>query len=83
MQTIPPEQAYGPHREDLVITLPKNNVPGEFEPEAGQQVQLQLQDGHNLIAEVLETTDKDITLDANHPLAGKTLIFNIQLIELN
>jgi len=81
--TLEPDQAYGPRREELVVPLGRDQLPEDAEPEIGQQVQLHMADGGVLTAEIVETTEQSITIDANHPLAGKTLLFEIELVEVS
>ena len=79
---IPAEDAYGERREDLVLTLDRDNMSGDFEPEEGQRLQLQQQDGNTFSATVVDVGEERVTLDANHPLAGHDLIFDIRLVEI-
>lgn len=79
---IPPEKAYGPHQEDAVMEFPLEQLPDEMEPEVGMQLQLQGQNGQAFPARVVEVGDDTVTLDANHPLAGETLTFEIELVEV-
>ena len=79
---IPPEKAYGPHQEDAVMEFPLEQLPDEMEPEVGMQLQLQGQNGQAFPARVVEVGDDTVTLDANHPLAGETRTFEIELVEV-
>jgi FKBP-type peptidyl-prolyl cis-trans isomerase 2 len=79
---IPPEKAYGPRQEDAVMEFPREQLPPDMEPEEGMQLQLQSQDGNAFPAQVVEVGDETVTLDANHPLAGETLNFDIELVEV-
>jgi peptidylprolyl isomerase len=79
---IPPEKAYGMHQEDAVMEFPMDQFPDEMEPEVGMQLQLQGQDGQAFPARVVEIGDETVVLDANHPLAGETLTFEIELVEV-
>jgi peptidylprolyl isomerase len=81
--TIPVEQAYGPKSEDMILEINKSEVPADLNPHVGQQLALQQPDGHALPVTVTAVSEQTITLDANHPLAGKDLIFEIRLIEIN
>ncbi len=78
---IQPEDAYGPRHEQLVKEVPKTMVPPGQEVKIGMVLGLQSQDGHKLMAKVLEITDDKLKLDLNHPLAGKVLNFKIKLID--
>lgn len=77
---IAPEQAYGLVREDLIITLPKAQIPPDAEP--GAQLQGMGQDGQPFNVIVKEVNEENAIVDANHPLAGKTLKFEIEVIEV-
>jgi peptidylprolyl isomerase len=79
---IPPEQAYGEVRDDMKLTFDKESLPEDFVPEEGQHVQLRAQDGTPVPARVVNVADETVTVDANHPLAGKTLNFEIELVEI-
>lgn len=79
---IPSEQAYGEKREDMIISVPRENVPGDIEPEVGQQLAIQQQGGQQVPVTVTEVTEEKVVLDANHPLAGKDLVFEIELVEI-
>ncbi|HID19321.1 MAG TPA: peptidylprolyl isomerase [Methanophagales archaeon] len=79
---IPVEKAYGPHREDQVQVVDRKKLPADLKPEIGQQLEGRQPDGEIIVATVTDVTKSSVTLDANHPLAGKPLIFEIQLIEI-
>ena len=80
---IPSEQAYGEKREDMIISVPRENVPGDIQPEVGQQLAIQQQGGQQVPVTVTEVTEEKVVLDANHPLAGKDLVFEIELVEIS
>jgi len=80
--TIPMDQAYGPRNEELVINVPRNQVPPDINPEKGQRLQMQGPQDQPIVVVVTEVTDEYIMLDANPPLAGKDLIFDIELVEI-
>lgn len=79
--TIPPEDGYGERKDELVIDMPKENIPPDMELESGMQVQLVDQSGNPIPAVVDDILDDVIKMDVNHPLAGKTLIFDIEIVE--
>ena len=81
-QKIPMDQAYGPHREEMVLEISRQQIPSELEPEVGQQLQVQQENGQTIPVFVTEVTESNVTLDANHPLAGEDLTFDIQLVEI-
>lgn len=78
---IPADRAYGPRREEMVLTVGRDQFPDEIRPEVGQQLQMS-QDGQVAIVTVTGVSDREVTLDANHPLAGKDLTFDVQLVEI-
>lgn len=86
--TIPSEEAYGPHRQELVITIDRKDIPTDINPEVGQILQFQKKDGskgndlETIPFTVIATTTSHITLDANHPLSGKDLVFEVELLEI-
>ena len=81
--TIPAEEAYGLHRDDLVIVLEKKELPTDLEPKVNQQFKIMLTDGSTMDVIVTNVSETMITVDANHPLAGKDLTFEIELVGIN
>ena len=79
---IPVDKAYGPHRDDLVQVVDRKQLPTSVKPEIGQPLEGRQPDGEIVVATVTDVTESRVTLDANHPLAGKSLTFEIQLIEI-
>lgn len=79
---IPSDRAYGPHQPDMVIEVPKDQLPEGMEPGVGDQLQVSQPDGRAYVVTVTNVSDASITLDANHPLAGKDLTFDIELVEI-
>jgi peptidylprolyl isomerase len=79
---IPAGDAYGPHRAEMVITVERSMFPNDMEPQVDQQVQIRQSNGQSFVATITDVTDEDVTLDANHPLAGKDLTFDIELVEI-
>ncbi len=79
---IPHQRAYGPHREEMMLVAGRDKFPQDFQPEVGQQLQLRRDDGQMFLVRVAELSETSVTLDANHPLAGKDLIFDVQLVEV-
>ena len=80
--TIAPEEAYGERDENLLIEMPKKSVPEGMTPEVGMRLQLVNQQGQAVPVVVTEVFDDSLRLDANHPLAGKTLVFDIKVVEI-
>jgi FKBP-type peptidyl-prolyl cis-trans isomerase 2 len=81
--TVPPEHAFGRRREDLVFELEKEKLPETASPEMGQAVRIRQADGNAFDASIAEIRDDSVVLDANHPLAGKTLVFDIELVAVS
>jgi peptidylprolyl isomerase len=77
--TIPAEEAYGPHREEMVLTVDRSELPEGVDPEVGQQYQMS-QAGQTFVVTVTDVTEAAVELDANHPLAGRDLTFDLQLV---
>jgi FKBP-type peptidyl-prolyl cis-trans isomerase 2 len=79
---IPMTDAYGPYCNELVQEVNRSEIPSEVKLEIGQRLQAQRQDGQIVMLVVTNISDSTVTIDANHPLAGKDLTFNIELIEV-
>ncbi|AUR06667.1 FKBP-type peptidyl-prolyl cis-trans isomerase [Phaeobacter inhibens] len=80
---IPADQAYGPSHDEARQTIPREGIPDDIPLEVGTQLQMQAPTGEVLPVTVVEVTEATVTLDANHPLAGKDLIFDIELVSIN
>ena len=79
---IPVDEAYGPRSEDMLIEFPKDRLPGDMEIEQGMQLMMSGATGQNIPVVITEIKNDCVILDANHPLAGEDLIFDIELIEI-
>lgn len=79
---IPADQAYGQRNENMVLEVPPEQFPDDIDPKLGDQLQIRQQDGSAVNVVVSEVTDSMVRLDANHPLAGEDLIFEINLVEI-
>lgn len=79
---IPAEKAYGPHRKEMVIVVARDHFPGDIKLQIGERLQLSQTDGTPVIVTVADLSESTVTLDANHPLAGKELTFDIQLVDI-
>ncbi len=77
---IESEDAYGAHREGLVAEIDRENAKFPFEPKVGMNLLMPLPDGQQLEVVVTEVTNTHVTVDGNHPLAGKKLIFDLELV---
>lgn len=80
---IPPEEGYGEPREDLVFTVQRTQIPPDIQLEQGGMLEVHTEDGGAAYVHIRELDDKTVTLDGNHPLAGKTLIFEIDVVEVS
>lgn len=80
--TIPSQEAYGEKRDDMMMDVPLSQVPANIKPEVGMELSLQNQAGQPIPVKVTHVDEEKITLDANHPLAGEDLIFDITLVEI-
>jgi peptidylprolyl isomerase len=80
--TIPCDKAYGQSKPELLEQVDRNLIGEDVELHLGGQLQITNDDGSMLCVMVREITDNTVTLDANHPLAGKDLIFEIELLEV-
>lgn len=80
--TIPAEEAYGQRHEQLVQQVSRSALPDDIEPAVGMQLQSQSPEGQVMMLVVTEVEDDSITVDANHPLAGQALTFDIELVEI-
>lgn len=80
--TVPAEDAYGAHRPDLVQEIERVSLPQDIDFQEGLQLQAQGPNSQPLLLTVTSVSDQSVTLDANHPLAGKDLTFDIELVEI-
>ena len=80
---ISAEEGYGERSEEAMIEFPKENVPAEMNLEVGLSLTLQDQEGRPFPVTVTEIREDAVVLDANHFLAGKTLVFDIEMVEVN
>ncbi|ACK65420.1 peptidylprolyl isomerase FKBP-type [Rippkaea orientalis PCC 8801] len=80
--TIPCNQAYGPYHEEMVIVVDQQQIPAELGIEVGQQLQIRQGEDEIIPVIITDISDSKVTLDANHPLAGQDLTFEIELVEI-
>ncbi|MES9878740.1 MAG: peptidylprolyl isomerase [Candidatus Sedimenticola sp. 1PA] len=78
--SIPPEDAYGPLFEEMIRKVPKNVLPEDLDPTEGMTLQAESPEGRPINMLVTEVDEETITVDGNHPLAGQTLNFDIELV---
>jgi peptidylprolyl isomerase len=81
-ETIPSEQAYGPHRSELLVEIERQHLPPDLQPYVGQNLQMTQPNGVTVTVVVTTVSLSQVTLDANHPLAGKDLVFDITLVAI-
>jgi len=79
--TLTSGEAYGDYRDELKQKVPRNVIPKEQNPEVGMMMIMSTPQGQQMPAKIVEVGDDEITLDINHPLAGKTLYFKIKLVD--
>lgn len=79
---IPFAEAYGPRRANAVVEMERKNMPQNFIPQVGQRLELTQEDDSNVLVTVTAVTDSTVTVDANHPLAGKDLTFEIEVMSI-
>lgn len=79
---IPAEEAYGSRVEELVAQIGRDRLPPGLQVEVGQQLQLSLADGEEAIVLIVDHSETTVTLDANHPMAGLDLNFDLELVEI-
>lgn len=79
---IPAIDAFGEYEKDKVFTVPRSDLPEDLKPEVGDELVLTSEDDEELGVAVLETSEESVTFDANHPLAGEDLTFEVELLEI-
>lgn len=80
--TIKSENAYGEYDPALVMEFDRGQLPPSITPEVGLHLQFEQEDGQAGIVKIIKVTDTKVAVDANHPLAGKDLTFDIQLLDV-
>ena len=81
-ESIAPERGYGERNDDLVFTIARDQLPPGSDIHAGDMVQIGFPDGGSAAVHVAKMDDESLTLDANHPLAGRTLLFDLELVDV-
>lgn len=77
-----PSDAFGEYQDEKVINIHRDQIPEDIEPKVGQELNLKMNDGNNIRVLVTEMDDSSITLDGNHPLAGKDVIFDVEVVDV-
>jgi peptidylprolyl isomerase len=80
--TIPADDAFGEYDEEQVFSIPRQQLTGDIEPEVGMELELSGDDEEPVEVTVVEVSDDTITVDANHPLAGEDITYEIELLEI-
>jgi len=80
---IPVDEAYGLHSEELIFNVPKEDVETEDSLQIGDVLEMPLKDGNSLYANIIEITDEELIIDANHELAGEDLTFEIEIVSID
>ena len=79
---VPAAEAYGPHRDEMTTEVQRSQFPDSVKLKVGQRLQIKQKNGQSIAVSVLDLSASTVTLDANHPLAGKDLTFDLQLVEI-
>jgi peptidylprolyl isomerase/FKBP-type peptidyl-prolyl cis-trans isomerase SlpA len=80
--TIPPEEGYGHRHEELITSVDRNLFSEDVTPAIGKQLRMKVHGGNDVTATITDVTPESVTVDANHPLAGRTLSFSILLVDI-
>jgi FKBP-type peptidyl-prolyl cis-trans isomerase 2 len=81
--TIPPSEAYGERREEMIFNFPRTNFPAELVPQAGMQLMMNNGAGQQFPVTIIEVQEEEVVLDGNHMLAGQELVFDIEMVEID
>jgi len=76
------DQAFGPYLDEVVVVVDRGRLPEGINPKEGDRIQLQSRSGETVTVAVMDVSESTVTIDGNHPLAGKDLIFDIEFIEV-
>lgn len=79
---LDPDEAYGERDDQLVFPVSRDQLPDGFDPEVGDELAVEIEDGREVPGQVAEVADDTVTLDLNHPLAGRSLVFEIELVDV-
>lgn len=79
---IPSDKAYGPYQQERILSIDRSKFPKHITPEVGQYLRIPQPGGATATVTITEVTESKVTIDGNHPLAGKDLVFDIQLVEI-
>ena len=79
---LEPEEAYGAVRDDMIKKIPIDKLPQEQKPEKGMMLAIKLPNGQQIPAKIVDVSEKDVSVDLNHPLAGKNLNFKLKVVDI-
>ncbi|HIJ71303.1 MAG TPA: peptidylprolyl isomerase [Planctomycetes bacterium] len=80
--TISPDQAYGQRQDKLVAGIDRDKFPKDVEPKVGQKFEIPQPQGQSMVVRVVDVSEQTVTVDGNHPLAGRDLTFELQLLDI-
>jgi len=80
--TLAAQDAFGPHKQDLVVQFSRDRMPPDIDPQVGHRMELETETGQSIEARIVEVSPEIITVDANHPLAGKDVMLDLELVEI-
>lgn len=80
--TIPSDQAYGPYNDEMVLQVDRSRLPAGAAPQVGDEMQVRTPDGTVIPVVIVDVAENAVTIDANHPLAGQNLTFDLDLVEI-
>jgi len=80
---VPADKAYGPYMKEMIAVVDRSQVPTEIEPKTGAMLDVLQENGSTISVTITEISESEVTLDANHPLAGKDLNFDIKLVGIS
>jgi FKBP-type peptidyl-prolyl cis-trans isomerase 2 len=80
--TIAPDEGYGDYQDDMVFEVERSRLPSDMEPEVGMELRVRTPDDNMIPVVIVDVNDDKVTIDANHPLAGRDLTFEIELVEI-
>jgi len=78
--TLSPDEAYGDHMADRIMDFPTEQIPDDMDPQVGQTIGVSTSEGQQMPAMITHVDEEKVTLDLNHPLAGKSLTFDIEVV---
>jgi peptidylprolyl isomerase len=81
--TLAPEEAYGQHMPERIMDFPAEQIPEDMQPQVGQTIGVSTSEGQQMPALITYVDDEKVTLDLNHPLAGKSLTFAIEVVGIS